>query len=365
MLEEFEFLNVEHLLDLLTKFDKEDSVELFINIIFEKYNQNLLQESLKLSQELYHLSWTKLHTGYWKNVKDKWRELFSYSILISTFLNLKNFEFENLKNLMKEIDLGLMMGNGLFEFELQTAMKIFHKMAVDHFGISETKTIQHFKKRKIEDSKNLENSILRLTNPTMKEFKKYFNEGIPIIIENSMDEWPALNKWKDLNYFKNVCGFRTVPVEFGKSYTSQDWTQKLLMVSDFIDTYLFGNEKAYLAQHQLFEQIVELKKDILEPIYLISGNGKLESVNSWFGPRETVSPLHIDQSDSFFNISDLIICFVRLLGQNIFVCIIQMKLRNCILKVVYFQIQVKLQRLTMSMKRGFLYLVLQNMLNVF
>jgi [protein]-arginine 3-hydroxylase / protease len=297
MFRELEFLNEKHLLDLSTKFEKEESVKIFISIIFEKMNENLQQESLlKLSQELYNLSWTKLHTGHWKNVKEKWRELFSYSILISTFLNLRKFEFKNLKNLMKEIDLGLMMGNGLFEVELQTIVRVFHKMAVDHFGITETQSIQHFKKRKIENSNNSENSILRFSSPpSVKEFKKYFKEGTPIIIENSMKEWPAFTKWKDLNYFKNVCGFRTVPVEFGKSYTSYDWTQKLLTVTEFIDIYLFGNEKAYLAQHQLFDQIVELKKDILEPIYLIAGNGKLESINSWFGPRETVSPLHIDQ----------------------------------------------------------------------
>ena len=66
-------------------------------------------------------------------------------------------------------------------------------------------------------------------------------------------------------------------------------------------------EKAYLAQHQLFEQIPSLRKDIMTPDYcslLLSDeeddpNAASVATNAWFGPAGTVSPLH---NDPFHNL---------------------------------------------------------------
>uniref|UniRef100_A0A453L4I9 Cupin-like domain-containing protein n=1 Tax=Aegilops tauschii subsp. strangulata TaxID=200361 RepID=A0A453L4I9_AEGTS len=50
----------------------------------------------------------------------------------------------------------------------------------------------------------------------------------------------------------------------------------------------------YLAQHPLFEQIKELHEDIMVPDYCYAGGGELQSLNAWFGPHGTVTPLHHD-----------------------------------------------------------------------
>ena len=51
----------------------------------------------------------------------------------------------------------------------------------------------------------------------------------------------------------------------------------------------------YLAQHELFQQIPELKDDFDIPLYCYSDDNVEEaSVNIWFGPSDTVSPLHTD-----------------------------------------------------------------------
>lgn len=43
--------------------------------------------------------------------------------------------------------------------------------------------------------------------------REHFFPGSPVIISDSMNHWPATDRWSDMNYIKKVAGFRTVPVE--------------------------------------------------------------------------------------------------------------------------------------------------------
>lgn len=65
--------------------------------------------------------------------------------------------------------------------------------------------------------------------------------------------------------------------------------------------------KAYLAQHQLFDQIPPLRRDIVTPDYCAlllpdeedDASAGSVATNAWFGPAGTVSPLH---NDPFHNL---------------------------------------------------------------
>ena len=175
--------------------------------------------------------------------------------------------------------------------------------------------------------------------------------------------------WSNPSYLRAVAGRRTVPVELGGCYTSDGWRQELMTVGDFIGRFIepiiddsnsnpsetgapsadrtpssadraHGEEEAldtgvdvdvareagrsaragvsrkggaprgetaYLAQHELFDQIPPLRRDIITPDYcalLLADeidDGGAESVvtNAWFGPGGTVSPLH---NDPFHNL---------------------------------------------------------------
>lgn len=177
------------------------------------------------------------------------------------------------------------------------------------------------------------------------------HSGRAVVLLNCIDDWPALSPvaleeqpkkcrkvesgcisknnlsrryWGDLDYLKSVAGHRVVPVETGTSYLSEDSGQKLQSVRDFIESYLEPDDRkqqeetkklGYLAQHTLFEQIPQLRKDIFVPDYCcmltpddenIPENGNFSNNHSgnsdpgavleqaWLGPVGTISPLHHD-----------------------------------------------------------------------
>ena len=147
----------------------------------------------------------------------------------------------------------------------------------------------------------------------------YLETATPVILTNAMTHWPALQKWRDLNYFKKLAAERLVPVEtYAKedstqTYLTKSWEREVLPLSEFIDKYLSeasspSDNCAYLAQYQLFDQIPTLLNDIEIPKYC-SARTQMDNeapdnsecsppalplVSAWFGPKATVSPLHND-----------------------------------------------------------------------
>ncbi|TLD24625.1 jumonji domain-containing 5 [Venturia nashicola] len=153
--------------------------------------------------------------------------------------------------------------------------------------------------------------------------------SLPFIITQAITEWPALadpsRSWKDPHYWllNTIGGRRLVPVEVGRAYTDDDWSQKIIPLRDFFKDYLLppssipssssGEESGigYLAQHDLFTQIPGIKSDIRTPDYCYSTPPTPEGPNApsppkvedqiddvktniWLGPAGTISPLHTD-----------------------------------------------------------------------
>lgn len=138
--------------------------------------------------------------------------------------------------------------------------------------------------------------------PSIEDFHiKCFTTESPALLLNTITHWPALQKWRDLNYIHKLAGNRTVPIEIGANYTTDEWSQQLMKIRDFLQRQFTstGNEIEYLAQHELFDQIPALKADIRIPDYCTLRTSDLEnighvSIKAWLGPKNTISPLHYD-----------------------------------------------------------------------
>lgn len=270
----------------------------------------------KAAEAAHELAWEQLHSAPWHSVHPVWRDAYSLACLYwAAFLESAG----KIEEALRVLDKGIIMGGRLLKGDLDSAMSALHRSAsIDGFGNAscEGSVDGLYTESATADASASERNFAEVVSKlptgslksrvvekiallTVEDFLcQFFIRGAPVIITSAMISWPALTKWRNLDYLKKVAGNRTVPVEIGEHYLASGWKQELMTMVELLERlqtpqcspYL----RAYLAQHPLFDQIPNLREDILIPDYCAASGGELQSINAWLGPIGTVTPLHHD-----------------------------------------------------------------------
>ncbi|CAK7238589.1 MAG: hypothetical protein STHCBS139747_000005 [Sporothrix thermara] len=168
----------------------------------------------------------------------------------------------------------------------------------------------------------------------------------PLVLAGMLDHWPAFQRhsrpWSSPAYlrWRTLRGRRLVPVEIGRSYVDDGWTQAIVPFATVLEelqatkaapatTKAVGDSGSgpspgpgpgpspspgpgpgptYLAQHALFTQMPRLQSDIAIPDACYTSTSTSTSaaedydsdvdtdvlMNAWLGPPGTITPLHTD-----------------------------------------------------------------------
>ena len=261
-------------------------------------------------------AWEKLRTGNYAAVDEAWRDLFAVSAFGRAAAAAAG---GRPVRALEHLDAALLFGAAAFRPAVQAAAEGVQqslrgagkrKREGQQCVLGEDSCLAGLPGGSLEARAGRGASVECLERPSLDAFAGVQQRGQPAEISGAIDHWPALERWRDVEYLEEALGARHVPVEVGRDYTSSAWTQKVVRLGHFLQESFGGREGSgasgtdggaasgdgtmYLAQFPLFDHAPALRRDFSLPDYCCLGRGELLATNAWIGPRGTVTPWHTD-----------------------------------------------------------------------
>ena len=283
----------------------------------------------KRPEDVLALAHQKLHTWRFDSVPLCWRRLYEDASLHQAVAILTDhgvrrhkrkrsasppLEHDYITRLVYLLDMAIILTGAPQRHQL--ILSIFDSLQL-FLDPNEHKNISHtFPVVPIPQSQK--DTFIRVERLDFLQFQQHIDtKTTPIVIKGVIDDWPAVatpdRQWNDPSYLLKATlgGRRLVPVELGRSYTDDDWSQRIMTFAEYMESHLLQPKQertGYLAQHDLFTQIPSLSADTNTPDYCyttppppdsLSSTLKVETLdeplrNAWLGPAGTISPLHTD-----------------------------------------------------------------------
>ena len=103
---------------------------------------------------------------------------------------------------------------------------------------------------------------------------RYFENREPVVVKGAVADWPAVKKWKDLQWLKDSFGHHMVPVEVGKNYVDSEQHQ-----------IPFGAYLDYVSKKETNLDTGELPELVLSPIRFTRSNTRIKRGRNSAIPR--------------------------------------------------------------------------------
>ena len=137
--------------------------------------------------------------------------------------------------------------------------------------------------------------IPRVKKITKKEFiNNYFKPQKPVVIEQSVEDWPAYSKW-NMEYMKKVAGDKIVPLYDDRPVRHEEGFNQphaQMKMADYIELLKSEPTKYRIFLWNIFKQVPELQNDFAYPDFGLKLKKKLPML--FFGGMDSYTFMHYD-----------------------------------------------------------------------